>query len=108
MLNGPRPAIEAAAESETAFGGRERSWGAVGGIWLAFGARAVRERAPAAPSAARDTVAPGRTMESCLAEGRAHPQARRGRRLNVDGERWRIAAVEPGAPGRIRLHLIKD
>lgn len=103
--------IEAATETETSAGGRPRTWSAVGRLWMAWGVRALRERAPAAPGVARDTVAAARVQESATAEARDHPEAQRGRRLAVDGGgAWRIAAVERDnpVPGRMRLHLIKD
>lgn len=100
--------IEAASETETALGGRTLSWSGVGSLWLAMGERRLEEVAPAAPGVARDTSAAPRLKERCTAEGRDHPQAVRGRRLNLGADHWRIVGSEPARPGRVLLHLIKD
>ena len=100
--------IEAASESETALGGRTLSWSGVGSLWLAMGARQVAEAAPTAPGVSRETSAPERLRERCTAEARDHPQALRGRRLSLGAEHWRIWGSEPGEPGRVRLHLIRE
>ena len=94
--------LKSAAEAETAFGGRTRSWSEVATLWVDLRATSGSERAEADQ---RPVLA-----ESARAEARDHAAAAVGQRLVVGGENWRLIRLVRGAPklGRMILHLEKE
>ncbi len=82
-----------ATDSETALGGRAKTWTEIGRLWVAMAAARVVERAPAAAGGARELASPERATAETTAEAREHPLAVRGLRLTADGQSWRVAAV---------------
>ena len=94
--------LKSAVESETAFGGRTRSWSDVATLWVDLKITGGSEGAEAdqRPS----------LSETAQAEARDHPSAAAGQRLSVGGDNWRLVRLVRGAPkmGRMTLHLQKD
>ena len=87
-----------AIESETPFGGRSRSWQALGSAWLRLEGRRRRERTEAGVT---------RVVEAATAEARADPRLVEGRMLRFGGGDWTIVMVETddARPGRMTLNL---
>jgi len=97
-----QPAVlEAAAETETAYGGRDRVWSQAATLWvsLTLGAPGEQTAADAAPAEAG----------TATAVARDHPGAAPGQRLTVTGDAdpWRVRRVDRGTPtpGRMTLRL---
>jgi len=91
--------LQAASESETAFGGRTRVWADVCDLWVAL---AVKGAGEPAEGGLRPVFA-----EDALAEAHDHPLAAQGQRLLADGYSWRVVRVVRAAPrmGRMTLYL---
>ena len=94
--------LQAAAETETAFGGRSRVWSEVATVWVD-----LREGGP------RETTEADQQPQlavSAEAEARDHPSAAAGQRLVVSGDGWRVLRLIRGIPkpGRMTLYLEKE
>ena len=94
--------LQAATETETPYGGRDRTWTDVAVLWIAL--------APGAPGEVRDGSGSAPVgSASATAIAREHPSAVAGARLLVDDDAdpWRVVRVDRGtpAPGRMTLRL---
>ena len=94
--------LKSAVESETAFGGRTRSWSDVATLWVELTVTAGSEGSEAGQRPVLEV--------SAQAQARDHPLAAEGQRLSVGGDNWRLVRLARGAPklGRMTLHLQKD
>ena len=94
--------LSAPSESVTPYGGRSVSWNEVATLWLDL--RPVTRRQWTRPDG------PPQTTETLDAEARDHPDAAPGQRLSVDGQTWRLVAVQRALPaaGRMTLTLERD
>ncbi len=93
--------LQAAAETETAEGGRARAWSDLALVWV--------ELRPGAGSAdAAEGQRPVR-VETASAGARDHPLAAAGQRLlTPDGPPWRVLAVRRADPAPGRMTLLLD
>ncbi len=92
--------LQAAAETETVYGGRVRAWAAVATLWLDLSAVAGRETASQDQRPVR--------LESATATARDDPRAAVGQRLVVGADPpWTILAIDHAqpSPGLMRLTL---
>ena len=94
--------LSRATDSETAFGGRARSWDVVATLWVAITPGGARE---AGEAGSRPLL-----IQPASAEARDLAAADRGQRLSVDGVDWRVVSVAHAAPrpGRMTLSLDRD
>ena len=94
--------LRSAVESETAFGGRTRSWSDVATLWVELTVTAGSEGSEAGQRPVLEV--------SAQAQARDHPLAAEGQRLSVGGDNWLLVRLARGAPklGRMTLHLQKD
>lgn len=94
--------LKSATESETAFGGRTRSWSEVATLWVDLTITGGSEGAQAGQRPVLDV--------SAQAQARDHPLAAAGQRLSVGGDNWRLVRLVRGEPkiGRMTLFLQKD
>lgn len=83
-------------EAETPYGGRSVSYVPLGWTWATLAPRTRR----AGLEAGRDAG-----IETTTADLRADPRLQVGRRLRLADEDWEIVALDPVAPGRVRLGL---
>lgn len=86
----------APVETETAQGGRTRTYEPLGVVWLAPGRRRRRERAEAGVI---------RGLETMTAETRADGRLTPGRLLRWGGADWTITATTPGEGAGPRMTL---
>lgn len=91
--------LQGVVESETAFGGRARTFEDVADLWVAL----VRK---GAGEPAEGGLRPVFT-EDAIAVSHDHPLAAQGQILLAGGDSWRVVRVVRGAPtmGRMTLHL---
>ncbi len=90
-------ALQAASDTETAYGGRTRTWTEVATLWVHLqptGARLDQ----------RQDQRPVR-IETATAAARDHPAAAAGQRLVLTGPPWRVLAVQRPGGGRMVLSL---
>jgi hypothetical protein len=94
--------LQAAAETQTAFGGQSRVWSEVATLWVDLREGAPSERAQAGQ---RPDL-----LVTAKAEAREHSAAEPGQRLSLDGETWAVVRNVRGLPslGRMTLFLEKD
>lgn len=92
--------LQAVEETETAFGGRTRSWSEVAALWVDFKITGGREGAEADQRPA--------LSETAQALARDHPLAEPGQRLALDGVNWRLARIARETPGAMTLFLQRD
>lgn len=94
--------LKSAVESETAFGGRTRSWSDLATLW-------VNLRVTGGSEGAEADQRPS-LSETAEAQARDHPSAAAGQRLSVGGDNWRVVRLVRGQPkiGRMTLFLSKD
>jgi head-tail adaptor len=94
--------LQEATETETAFGGRSKTWEEVASVWIQLTITGGSEGSQAGQRPVLAT--------SAEAVARDHPLAAAGQRLVVGGDNWRLVRVERGAPklGLMTLILQKD
>lgn len=94
--------LKSAAEAETAYGGRTRTWSDVATLWVELKITGGSEGAEA-------DQRPELSV-SAEAEARDHPLAAAGQRLSVGGDNWRLVRLVREQPklGRMTLYLAKD
>lgn len=103
-MNPPRPqpaVLQSVAETETAYGGRDRVWSQAASLWVSL--------TVAAPAQETGDGATPREAQTAAADSRDHPDAAIGQRLLVgdDPDPWRVRRVDRGVPslGRMTLRL---
>lgn len=91
--------LQAAAETETAFGGRTRVWADVADLWVELTVKGAAEPAEGG-------LKPVFT-EDAIAVGHDDPLAAQGQILLAGGDSWRVVRIVRGSPrmGRMTLHL---